>query len=201
MIRSLRVATPVVAALVLALAGCSSSTIDIPEGAVVSAAPTRVPVESAPVESAPAQSTPEASATVETEEPAPVTETLDCATVLPVETIEAALELPAGFVTPSSTGAGCSWSMAGNTSALVLQTATGATSDSLAQQEAAGATEPSDLGDQAFFRAGDPAVDPAATLVVLAADRLLSLRSYVGDQEPLESLAADVFSALGQDPA
>ena len=42
-------------------------------------------------------------------------------------------------------------------------------------------------------------VDPAATVVVLAGDRLLSLRSYVGGQAPLEELATEVLAALGQD--
>ena len=50
--------------------------------------------------------------------------------------------------------------------------------------------------------AGAPAAGGAtraATVVVLAGDRLLSFRSYVGGQAPLEELATEVLAALGQD--
>ncbi|TCL84893.1 MULTISPECIES: hypothetical protein [unclassified Rathayibacter] len=194
MIRRNHRASALVAALVLPagllLAGCSSSAIDVPDrapaAAVDSTAPTAVPTA---VPTTPAAE-PTAGATVEV---------LDCAAVLPVTAIEAALELPEGFVTASDQGSGCAWAMAGNPAALVLQTATGATTADVAAQQSEAPVEPSGLGDAAFFRAGDPAVDPAATVVVLAGDRLLSLRSYVGGQAPLEELATEVLAALGQD--
>lgn len=193
MTRITRAAAPTaLLATVLALAGCSSSAIDVPEGAQVTIAPAVTPTE-APSEAAPEPAPVESAA--------PVDDALDCATVLPVATIETVLELPTGFVTESDQGAGCAWAMAGNPAALVLLSATGATTDTFAAQQAQGAVEESELGDQAFYRAGDPAVDPAATLVVLLADRQVTVRSYVGDQESLEVLASDAMTALGLDPA
>lgn len=193
MMRITRAAAPTaLLATVLALAGCSSSAIDVPEGAQVTIAPAVTPTE-APSETAPEPAPVESAA--------PVDDALDCATVLPVATIETVLELPTGFVTESDQGTGCAWAMAGNPAALVLLSATGATSDTFAAQQAQGVVEESELGDQAFYRPGDPAVDPAATLVVLLADRQVTVRSYVGDQESLEVLASDAMTALGLDPA
>lgn len=191
--RTAALATALVLPAALLLASCSSSsTIDVPDEAPQAA------VESAAPSTAP---TAEPTATAPSPSAASSIEVLDCAAVLPVETIEAVLELPEGFVTPSEQGSGCTWAMAGNPAALVLQSATGAGTAEFTAQESAAPVQPSGLGDAAFFRAGDPAADPAATVVVLAGDRLLSLRSYVGAQGPLEELATDVLTALGQEPS
>lgn len=210
MTRTTRALRPiVVVAAAVVFAGCSSSTIDVPEGAQVTIAPAvtasaapsdsgEAPTDSgeAPADSgeAPAEGIPEESAE-------PVEDELDCAALLPVETVEAGLELPAGFVTASDSGVGCAWSMAGNPSALTLQSVSGATAETFSAQQEQGVVESSELGDQAFFRAADPAFDPAASVVVLLADRLVTLRSYVGDREQLEALAVDALAALGLDPA
>ncbi|MWV57350.1 hypothetical protein [Rathayibacter sp. VKM Ac-2754] len=194
MIRLLRTAVPI-AVLAVALAACSSPAIDIPEGAQVTVAPaTTAPA----VETGAVEPTPEQAATTPT---APPLQALDCAAILPVETIEEALGLPSGFVTASGETDGCSWAMAGNPSALALQAATGATEDTVDEQEATGATESSELGDRAFFRAGDPAGDAASTLVVLVGDQLVTVRSFVGDQEAIETLATDALGVLGLDPS
>ncbi|PTL73066.1 hypothetical protein C1I63_09535 [Rathayibacter caricis DSM 15933] len=184
MIRSPRLALPA-AALVLALAGCSGGAVDIPESSQPTIA-TQEPGASV----APQQ-------TAEPVVPSPTIETLDCEAVLPVETIESVLELPSGFATPGEQPAGCAWTMAGNPSALLLQTATEATLAEVSTRQAAtpGALA-SDLGEAAFFRPADAALDPASTLTVLSGDRLLSLRSSVGDQAALETLAEDVIAAL-----
>ncbi|WKK72017.1 hypothetical protein Q0F99_02670 [Rathayibacter oskolensis] len=197
MIRILRTAVPI-AVLAAALAGCSSSTIDIPEGAQVAPAPTAAPTETAAIE--PTPEAPVEAAPVETT-PATAGRVLDCAAVLPAETIESALSLPTGFVTVSEQSDGCAWAMAGNPSALTVQAVTGATEETLAQQEATGEAASSTLGDSAFYRAGDAAVDPAATLVVLVGDEMVTLRSYVGDQAALEELASDALTALDLDPS
>lgn len=187
MIRSPRLALPA-AALVLALAGCSGGAVDIPESSQPTIATQEPGASVAPV--APQQ-------TDEPVVPSPTIETLDCEAVLPVETIESVLELPSGFATPGEQPVGCAWTMAGNPSALLLQTATGATLAEVSTRQAAtpGALA-SDLGEAAFFRPADAALDPASTLTVLSGDRLLSLRSSVGDQAALETLAEDVIAAL-----
>ncbi|QHF23524.1 hypothetical protein GTU73_05510 [Rathayibacter sp. VKM Ac-2804] len=188
--RAAALAAALVLPAALLLGGCSSSTIDVPDEAPPTAVPSTAP--SAGPTAEPTAPAPSAAASVEE---------LDCAAVLPVETIEAVLELPEGFVTSSDQGSGCTWAMAGNPAALVLQTATGAGTSAFAAQESAGPVEPSGLGDVAFFRAGDPAADPAAAVVVLMGDRLLSLRSYVGGQAALEELATDALTTLGQGPS
>lgn len=203
MTRTTRALRPiVVVAAAVVLAGCSSSTIDVPEGAQVTIAPA-VTASAAPSDSgeAPADSGEAPAEGIPEESAEPVEDELDCAALLPVETVEAGLELPAGFVTASDSGVGCAWSMAGNPSALTLQSVSGATAETFSAQQEQGVVESSELGDQAFFRAADPAFDPAASVVVLLADRLVTLRSYVGDREQLEALAVDALAALGLDPA
>ncbi|KQQ05206.1 MULTISPECIES: hypothetical protein [unclassified Rathayibacter] len=199
MIRILRTAVPIVV-LAAALAGCSSSTIDIPEGAQVTPAPVATPAVTAAVEPAPEATVPIETVPVETT-PATASRALECTAVLPVETIETALGLPAGFVTASEQTDGCAWAMAGNPSALTLQALTGATEDTVAQQEASGSAASSTLGDRAFYRGADAAADPAATLVVLVGDEMITVRSYVGDQASLEELASDALTALELDPS
>lgn len=191
MIRTIRAGVPILA-LAAALAGCSSSTIDIPQGAEVTLPPTATatPAATSMPDSAPVQSA--------SSEPAATTdEVLDCATVLPIATISTAFALPAGFVTATEQTSGCAWSMAGNSSALTLWSATGAVAESFASQQSSGTAQPSTVGDQAFYRPGDSTIGPAATLVVLNGSRLMTLRSYVGDQAALESLAKDVITAIG----
>lgn len=192
MTRTIRAASAMLMAA-LALTGCSSSAIDVPEGAEVTIAPapsaetTPGDAEPAPAEAAPLEPMPTG----------PVQDALDCATVLPVETIESVLDLPAGFVASSEQEGGCAWTMAGNPQALSVESESGATADDLAALQSGGAEVAGDLGDQSFFRPADPAVDPAATVVVLEGERLLTVRSYVGDQESLETLADSVLTALG----
>ncbi|NQX04401.1 hypothetical protein HQQ82_06260 [Rathayibacter sp. VKM Ac-2856] len=187
--RAAGLAAALVLPAVLLLAGCSSAALDVPDEA---------PPVATPVETVAPSTDPTAGEGAPTPGAADV-ESLDCAAVLPITSIEAVLELPAGFVTTSEQGSGCAWAMAGNPAALVLQTATGDVAGAFEAQESVGSAVPSDLGDDAFFRAGDPAVDPAATLVVLAGDRLLSIRSAVGGQAALESLATEVLTALEQE--
>jgi len=185
MTRSTRLPLSAVA-LVLALAGCSSATVDIPESARPTIA-TRAPSAATAAPEQPA--VPAA--------PSLVIETLECDTVLPVETIESVLELPSGFAVPGDQPVGCAWTMAGNPSALLLQTATGATAAEVSTRQAATAGAlPSDVGEAAFFQPADAALDPASTLTVLSGVRLLSLRSSVGDQAALETLAEDVIASL-----
>ena len=195
MIRRSRRAAPLAALVLpaLVLAGCaSSSALDVPDEAPSPVVQSTAAVDPPTAEAAPSAAAPTAGAS---------TEVLDCPTVLPITTIEAVLELPEDFATASDQGSGCAWAMAGNPAALVLQSATGAASGDFAVQESAGPVEAIDLGDSAFYRPGDPAVDPAATVVVLTGDRLISLRSYVGGQAALEQLATDVLTALEQAPS
>ena len=188
MIRSTPAALAGAAVLVLALAGCSGTTVDVPEGAQPTIATQTPAATAAPATTGTAPAAPTLTA-----------ETLDCAQVLPVETVESVLDLPEGFATPSEQLGACAWSMAGNPTALLLQSATGATlAEATARQTSAVAAVGSDLGEAAFFQPGDPALDPSSTLTVLAGDRLVSLRSSVGGQDALEMLAEDVLAALGE---
>lgn len=177
------------AALLMLLAGCSASAVDVPEEAEVTIAPAPTAARSA--DAVAPGPPPAADQTV----PVPTLDAdeLDCAAVLPVETIEAVLEVPSGFITPVD-AAGCAWSMAGNPSAVAVQAASGAGREVFDSQRAAGATEESELGDEAFFRPGDASVGSAATLVVLAGDRLVSVSSFVGGREALETLADAVLA-------
>ncbi|WP_181026439.1 hypothetical protein [Rathayibacter tritici] len=179
-----------VAAVVLLLAGCSSTTIDVPRDAQVDI-PTPTAVEQT------STTDPAAEPAVTPTAPVLVDEALDCAAVLPLDTITAALELPPGFVTDSALTGSCAWTIAGNSTALTLSSSSGATAASLVEQEQAGATEPVDLGDQALYRAGDASTDPAATVVVLEGTRLVTLRSFVGDQASLVGLAESALAAIG----
>lgn len=200
MIRPSRSAAPLAAlALAVVLAGCSSSTIDIPADAQVTPPPA---VTATPDGAQPDPVDPLDDRPVDPIESAAVGEELDCATVLPVGTIETVLELPAGFVSAGETTDGvCVWAMAGNPSALSLSSATGVTVGDVTQQQQASASLPSDLGDAAFFLPADAEIDSAVSLLVLAGDRLLSVRSFVGDQEALETIASDALTVLGRDSA
>ncbi|KZX21021.1 hypothetical protein [Rathayibacter tanaceti] len=190
------------AVLALVLTGCASGTIEVPPDAQVSiptpsvgdrsTAGTTGDADATGTEPAPAEPPAPAGAATTT-----TGATLDCASLLPLDTITSVLALPAGFATASEASDGCAWTIAGNTSALTVQSSTGGDATSFAALRDAGPAQPSEVGDNAFFRAGDPAVDPAATLVVLDGSRLVTLRSFVGDQPALESLATSVLSAIG----
>lgn len=179
-----------VIAVVLLLAGCSSSTIDVPRDAQVDI-PTPTAAEQTPT------TDPAAEPVVTPTAPVLVDETLDCAAILPLDTITAAFELPPDLVTESALDGTCAWTIAGNATALTLSSSSGATAASLVEQEQAGATEPVNLGDQALFRAGNPSADPAATVVVLQGTRLVTLRSFVGDQASLVGLMESALVTIG----
>ena len=99
MIRSTPASLVGAAVLALALAGCSGTTVDIPEQAQPTIA-TQTPAAG----TTPATTDPAAPAA-----PTLTAETLDCALVLPVETIESVLDLPEGFATPSEQLGACAW--------------------------------------------------------------------------------------------
>ncbi|MBF4461626.1 MULTISPECIES: hypothetical protein [unclassified Rathayibacter] len=198
MIRTRAGGTLAILTIALALAGCSSSTIDIPAGAEPTMPAFDTPTGSAsPSPTAAPGTTATVAPGAEATAGAPAKEQLDCATLLSLPTLSSALDVPGDFISASEPGDGCAWSMAGNPAAVTVQSTTGASAQSLDALKASGSVTVTGLGEQAFYTAPDPTIDPAATLAILDGDRLVVLRSFVGGQAALETLATDVLRGLG----
>ncbi|MBO0983069.1 hypothetical protein [Rathayibacter sp. SD072] len=167
-----------VLSLVVVLAGCSSEpVVEIPEqsGATAVITPTPVPAE------------PTAAAQ-------PV---LDCATVLPASRIEESTGLPTRSVALVGDGRRCTYSVAGNPSALevtlaparLLETFVGA-------GEAVGAT-PVPLGDAGYRVDRDAGASQPGELAIQAGGYEVRIVSHLGDSAAALDWAETVLAAAG----
>ena len=164
--------------LVLALTGCSSQpVIEIPEqsGATAVITPTPVPPE-------------------QTAAARPV---LDCAAVLPASRIEESTGLPAGSVELVDDGRSCSYSVAGNPSALEVTLAPARLIETfVGAGEAVGAT-PVPLGDAAYRVDRDAAASRPAELAIQAGGYEVRVVSHLGDSATALDWAESVLAAAG----
>ncbi|SMH31127.1 hypothetical protein SAMN06295885_0541 [Rathayibacter oskolensis] len=181
----LRLPVLLTACVVLALTGCSSdSVIDVPESSGTPSgstdAGTPPPAISTPVETASAAAGP----------------AIDCATALPSSVVEESVGLPAGTVSAAAGGGDCTYSIAGNPSALVLRIDSAPLAETFTGGgEAKGAT-PAPLGAAAYWLAGDPRTSTPSELAVLAGGYELHIVSFVGDQGLLVDWAVSAFAAV-----
>lgn len=151
--------------------------VEIPErsGATAVITPTPVPTEPAAAEQ-------------------PV---LDCAAVLPSSRIEETTGLPAGSVALTDDARSCTYSVAGNPSALevtlaparLLETFVGA-------GEAVGAT-PVPLGDAAYRVDRDAAASQPGELAIQAGGYEVRIVSHLGDSATALDWAETVLAAVG----
>jgi len=171
-----------VVAVAALLAGCSSAAVvDVPESAGTAASSAVAVPEPAP------------SATTATA--APTAPDLDCSSALPASVVDAGVGLPAGTTVLLPSADSCSYSIAGNPSAVVVDVGPARLAETFAGAGEAVGAVPAPLGEAAYRLEGSPATP--SELAVLAGGYELHVTSFVGDQDLLADWAVAVFDSLG----
>lgn len=135
--------------------------------------------------------------------PAPARPALDCERVLPASAVESGIGLPAGTVSPGVFAAptpeeqDCSYSIAGNPSAVVVALRPARLAETFQGAGEAVGAAPAPLGVDAYWVEGDPATARPSELAVLAGGYELHLVSHVGDQGLLTDWAVSALDAVG----
>ena len=174
-----------VVAVAALLAGCSSAAVvDVPESAGTAAASAVAVPEPAP-----------SATTATTATAAPTSPDLDCSSALPASVVDAGVGLPAGTTVLLPEADSCSYSIAGNPSAVVVDVGPARLAETFAGAGEAVGAVPAPLGEAAYRLEGSPAAP--SELAVLAGGYELHVTSFVGDQDLLADWAVAVFDSLG----
>ncbi|KQQ05208.1 MULTISPECIES: hypothetical protein [unclassified Rathayibacter] len=183
----MRLRLPVlVSAVVLLLSGCASAAvIDVPDSA--GSAPASSTSAAAP------PATPAASATPTAVAPA----ALDCDAALPAGTVEDRVGLPRGTATPAVVDGDCTYSIAGNPSAVVVSLTPARLTDTFTGEGDSRGAVSVPLGTAGYWVQGSAATP--SEFAVVAGGQELHIVSFVGDQGALIDWAVSVLASVGVD--